>query len=110
VPLKLIVEVVPVDELLVKVTAPLTAPAVVGSNTMLSVAELPALSVSGKLTPEIENPVPETVAALIVTEDVPVELSVTVCVSAVFRETLPKATLVVCSVNVATDDTLRLIA
>ena len=51
VPLRLIVEVVPFDELLVSVTAPFAAPAVVGLNSISSVAVCPGFNVSGKLAP-----------------------------------------------------------
>ena len=52
VPLKATVEVVPVDELLVKVSAPLAVPAAVGLKAIASVADCPAASVKGKLAPE----------------------------------------------------------
>lgn len=42
------------------------------------------------MAPEIEKPSPETVAELIVTEPVPVEVTVTDCVVAVLTGTLPK--------------------
>jgi len=53
VPLKLIVDVAPLDELLVSVTAPLTAPAAVGLKLIVSVAVAPEFNVNGKVTPEI---------------------------------------------------------
>ena len=52
VPLKLIVVAVPVDELLVSVTAPLAAPAAVGVKATVSVADWPGFNVSGNVTPE----------------------------------------------------------
>ena len=52
VPLKATVEVVPVEELLVKVNAPLAVPAVVGLKPIVRVTECPAASVKGKLAPE----------------------------------------------------------
>ena len=52
VPLRLIVDAVPVDELLVSVIAPLTAPAAVGLKATVSVAVWPGFSVSGNVTPE----------------------------------------------------------
>ena len=45
---------------------------------------------SGKLAPEIEKPVPVSVAALMVTAAVPVEDSVIDCVIAVLTDMLPK--------------------
>jgi hypothetical protein len=50
------------------------------------------------------NPVPLTVAALTVTEAVPVELSVTDCVVGVFNATLPKARLEAVTLSVGTED------
>jgi hypothetical protein len=52
VPLRVTVEVVPAVELLIRVTAPLIVPAVVGLKLMVIVAVFPALSVSGKVAPE----------------------------------------------------------
>ena len=52
VPLRATVEVAPVDELLVKVNAPLAVPAVVGLKPIVRVTECPAASVKGKLAPE----------------------------------------------------------
>ena len=47
-------------ELLISVIEPDTAPAVVGANTALNVAFLPAAMVNGALMPEILNPAPVT--------------------------------------------------
>jgi hypothetical protein len=77
VPLRVIVEVVPVEELLVRVSFPLSAPAVVGLKPTVRVAVLPSASVSGNVAPEREKPVPLTESALTVTELVPEEVSVT---------------------------------
>jgi hypothetical protein len=60
------------------------------------------LSVSGNVAPEIEKPNPEIVAELMVTELVPVELRLTVCVVAAFTDTLPKLRLDVPTVRVGT--------
>jgi len=54
VPVRLIVDVVPVDELLVMVTVPLEEPGVWGSNSISSVAVAPEFNVTGNVTPEIE--------------------------------------------------------
>jgi hypothetical protein len=56
--------------------------------------------VSGKVTPEMEKPAPDTVAELTVTDAVPVEVKVRVWVVAVPTETLPKVRLVALTVNV----------
>ena len=94
VPLKLIVAVAPLDALLVSVTAPLAAPAVVGSKATVSVAVWPGFRVSGKLTPDILKPDPVTLPALRIRAAVPDEVSVTDCVAGVFKFTSPKDTLV----------------
>lgn len=54
---------------------------------------------TGKVTPDIVNPVPVRAAALTVTAAPPDEVRVTVCVAGVFRLTLPKATVVELSVS-----------
>jgi len=58
--------------------------------------------VTGKVAPDTLKPVPVIVAALTVTAAVPVELSVTVSVEAVFTTTFPNATLVALMLNVGT--------
>jgi hypothetical protein len=60
--------------------------------------------VSGKVTPEIEKPVPETVAALMVTGWAPVDDRVSVCVVGVLTVTFPKATLAELTVSVGLAD------
>jgi hypothetical protein len=57
------------------------------------------LKVSGKVAPEMVNPVPSTVAALTTTGKVPVEVSVTVCVAGEFRFTLPNEIVVALKLN-----------
>jgi hypothetical protein len=52
VPLRAMVEVVPVEELLVRINEPLAVPAVVGLKAIARVADCPAVSVNGKLAPE----------------------------------------------------------
>jgi hypothetical protein len=76
VPLSVITELAPVEELLAIDSWPVAAPETVGSNWTLSVAVCPGLSVSGKLNPLAEKPVPVIVAALIVTGAVPEEVRV----------------------------------
>jgi hypothetical protein len=87
--------------LLLIVTEPLSVPAAVGSNTRSSVAVWPAVRVTGAVSPDIVKPVPLMVAALIVTEPVPLDVSLTVCVAGEFRLTLPNATAVDPSVSPA---------
>ena len=66
----------------------------VGSNCTFRIAVWPGFKVSGKVAPEMEKPVPVTVAALTVTGAVPVEVRVSDRVAGVFNATLPKAMLV----------------
>jgi hypothetical protein len=99
VPLKWIEEVVPVEELLVRVNVPTEAPATVGSKLTVSVAVCPAFSVSGKLNPESVKPLPVTAAALTVTASVPDEVSVIVLEAFAPTSANPKFTSVVLSVS-----------
>ena len=103
-PVRLITVEVPLDELLVKVNEPVSAPATVGSNCTVSVAVEFGLRVSGKVAPEKVKPAPATVAALMVTAAVPVEDSVTVCVVAVFTFTVPNPMLPALTLSVDTPD------
>jgi hypothetical protein len=83
-----------VEELLVRVIAPATAPTAEGSKLTISVAACPWLRVSGKLTPDMLNPAPVSAPALMVSGAVPEEVRVTDCgVAAVFTMALPKARL-----------------
>ena len=103
-PLRLTTVDVPLEELLVKVNDPVSAPAAVGSNCIVSVAVELGLRVSGNVAPETVKPGPATVPALMVTATVPVEDSVTVCVVAVFTFTLPKPMLPALTLSVGTPD------
>jgi hypothetical protein len=99
VPLRLTTAVLPVDELLWIVSCPSAAPVTVGSKCAFSVTDWLGFSATGKATPEIVKPVPVTAADLMVTGAVPVEVSVTGFVDAVFTVTLPKVRLAVLIVN-----------
>jgi hypothetical protein len=101
VPLRLMVA---VAALLLIVTDPVTAPATVGSNPIVSVAVCPGFRANGKPIPESENPVPVTVAPLIISAAAPEDVSVTVLLVAVFSATLPKATLISLMVNAGVPD------
>jgi hypothetical protein len=114
VPLRLIVDVPPLVALLLIVTVPVLAPAVVGSKLIVRVAVWPGFKVTGKLIPESAKPVPVTEALEIVTAAVPEDVSVTVFAMVVLSASVPNATLVAlrprpgvalegvrCSVNVA---------
>jgi hypothetical protein len=103
-PVRLITVEVPLDELLVKVNEPVSAPAAVGSNCAVSVAVEFGLRVSGKVAPEKVKPDPAIVAALMVTATVPVEDRVTVCVVAVFTFTVPNPMLPALTLSVDTPD------
>jgi hypothetical protein len=80
--------------LLLTATDPVKAPAVAGSKLIVSVAVWPGFKVTGKLIPESPNPVPDTVAPLIVSATLPEEVNVTVFVMAVLSASVPNATLV----------------
>ena len=54
---------------------------------------------TGNVAPDIVKPVPVSAAELMVTGDVPVEVSVTGCVDGVFSVTLPNIRLTALSVN-----------
>jgi hypothetical protein len=99
VPFKPTIAVLLLDELLPIVNCPATAPPVVGRNCICKVSDWLGFSVTGKLPATIVKPVPAIEAELTVTEDVPVDLSVTVRVVAAFTVTLPKLKLTVLTVN-----------
>lgn len=85
--------------MLVRVTVPVAAAAVVGSNWRARVADCPGFRVNGKVSPDIVNPVPVIAPALTVNAAVPEEVNVTVWVEVVFRATVPKLTVVELSVS-----------
>ena len=98
VPLRLI-DAVAGEALSLTVTVPVALPAVVGSNSTVSVAVDPGFSVTGVLTPDSLKPVPDTVTPLTVSADVPDDVSVTVSVAGSLTVTFPNATLVVLTDN-----------
>ena len=73
-----------------------------GSNFTLKVTDWVGFSVTGKVAPDIVNPVPVNAAELMVRGAVPVEVNVTGSVDAVFTVTLPNARLAGLMVNVGT--------
>lgn len=79
--------------LLVMATLPVTAPAVVGANFTVNEVFCPALIVTGAVNPLMLNPVPEALAAEIVTLAVPVFVNVTGTEPALPSNRLPKAML-----------------
>jgi hypothetical protein len=100
VPLRAIVVVLLVEELLVMVNCPVVVPAVVGSNCTSIVSDWQEVSVTGNVTPETVKPVPVSAAAVIVTEPVPVSVIVTDWVDVVFTATSPKVSLVTLGLSI----------
>jgi hypothetical protein len=90
---------VPVDELLLTVSCPLTLPIAVGANWTCNVIDWVGLNVAGKLPPISVKPVAVSVAELTVTGEVPVDVSVNDCVVAEFTVTLPKLRVAALTVN-----------
>ena len=78
---------------------PLTLPVAVGAKRAVNDALCPALIVTGAVIPLMLNPVPETLAAEIVTLPVPVLFNVTVADPLLPTTTLPKLTLAGLALN-----------
>jgi hypothetical protein len=76
--------------LLFNVNVPVAADAVVGANFTVSVTVCLGLSVIGKVAPDTVNALPLIAAALIVNEDVPLDVTVTGSVALDPTPTLPK--------------------
>ena len=68
-------------EVLLIVNCPVAVPVTVGLNFTCSVSVCFGFKVTGKLLPETEKPAPEIVAEFTVTEEVPVEVRVTLRVT-----------------------------
>jgi hypothetical protein len=66
----------------------------VGTNSIFSVSSWLGFNVTGNAVPDTANPAPVSVAPLIVTGRIPVEVNVTGCMADVFTTTSPNATLV----------------
>ena len=90
VPFKTTVAILPLVELLLIVSCPVTAPAEVGKNCTCSVTDWLGFSVTGKLPATIAKPAPVIDVEFTVTGEVPVDVSVNTCVVAEFTATLPK--------------------
>ena len=73
-----------------------------GSNCTFNVTDCAGFKVTGNVAPDIVKPVPLNVPELMVTGAVPVEVSVTGSVEAVFTVTLPNVKLAGLTVNVGT--------
>lgn len=93
-PLRLITDVLPVEELLLIVRSPVTAPVDAGLNCTFNVAVWPGFNVIGNAAPGVVKLEPVSVAPLMVTGAVPVDVNVISCVAAVPTSTEPNATLV----------------
>lgn len=89
----------PVVALLLIVSCPVRAPAVVGSNWSCSVRVCVGFIVTGNPPPTRVKLAPLIAAELTVTGVVPVDVRVNDCVVAVFNVTLPKLRLVALTVN-----------
>lgn len=94
VPVRLIAFVGFEAELLLIVNCPLMEPEAEGAKATLRTTLWPGVRVTGKLTPDIENPVPVMLIELTVTGCEPVEDKVTDWVDVALTGTLPKLTLV----------------
>ena len=92
VPEALLPEALLLEALLLIVTSPLTAPAAVGSNPIVTVAVWPGVRSIGAPIPDTENPAPVAVAPLRISSAVPVDVTVTVLLIAVFSGSFPNAT------------------
>jgi hypothetical protein len=90
-----------VDELLVKLTLPVTLPLAVGANFTEPATLAPAAMFRGSVKPETETPAPDGVMAETVRAAVPVLRSVSACVEDVPVVTLPNAIEVGETVSVA---------
>ena len=71
-----------------------------GANSTSNLADWPGLRVTGREGPEPENVVPLTLAALTVTDAVPLEVIDTDCVAVLPASTFPNVTLVAFTLNV----------
>src|SRR5271156_2008625 len=85
--------------LLTSVIDPVTLPAVLGPNTALNVAALPAAIVTGAVIPVMLKPAPETVNEEIVTVALPPLVRLTDCELFVPVVTLPNAAVVGVAAN-----------
>ena len=89
----------PVVELLLMVSCPVRAPAVVGLNCSCSTSVLVGSIVTGKPPPTRVKPAPVIVPEVTVTGVIPDDVNVNVRVVTVFTATLPKLRLAALTVN-----------
>src|SRR6185312_5705829 len=88
VPLSATAVVLPLEELLLIVSFPVTAPVAAGLNCTWSVTDCCGFKVAGRLPPTMVKPVPAIAAEFTVTAEVPVEVSTKDSALAVFTVTL----------------------
>ena len=89
----------PVDESLLIVICPRAVPVADGRNCTCKVIDCVGFNVTGILEPTIAKPAPVIAAEFTVTGEVPVDVSVSDCVVAVFTVTLPKLRLAALTAN-----------
>jgi len=99
VPVRATVAVLPLVELLLIVSCPVSVPTAVGRNRSCKVIDWLGLSVTGKLPETIVKPAPAIEAEFTVTAEVPDDVSVTEPAAEEFTVTLPKLRAEVLSVN-----------
>jgi hypothetical protein len=99
VPVRATAAVLPLAELLLIVSCPVSVPTAVGKNRNCKVTEWFGLSVTGKLPETMVKPAPEIEAEFTVTAEVPDDVSVTEPVAEEFTVTLPKLRAEALSVN-----------
>lgn len=99
-PVSVTIITVPVLELLVRLSEPDAAARVVGANFTCKVIATPGFKVTGKMAPEDVNSAPVMAAALIVTGELPVEVSIKGKEVDVLRVTSPKLRLLVLNVRI----------
>ena len=90
---------------LVMVTLPERLAALTGANVTLNVVDCPAASVSGTVSPATLNPVPLSLICETVTPELPVLVTVTLCVVLVPVATLPKLSETGLAVSCSADAT-----
>lgn len=91
VPISKTVAVLPVEESLEIVIAPVTVPTAAGSKVTFKVSDSPGFSVAGKVPPAIAKPLPETVTESTVSAAFPAEVRVRILIALLFNDTLPKS-------------------
>jgi hypothetical protein len=82
---------------------PVAGPEIVGSNCTANVTAKPGLNVTGNVAPDIVKPAPLSVAEVMMTGAVPVELKISGCVEGVLIVALPNEMLLALVVNVGVD-------